>query len=71
MKTRMLSLLTAAALFSGVAAANAAEPVTLSDAQMDSVAAGLLNVNVGTGAGQIGLANVAAVPIGVGVISLL
>ena len=38
MKT--LSLLAAAALFSSVAAANAAEPVALTEAQLDNVTAG-------------------------------
>jgi hypothetical protein len=44
MKT--LSLLTAAALFSGIAVANAAEPVTLSDTQLDNVTAGQADATV-------------------------
>jgi hypothetical protein len=65
------SLLVGGAMLASVGVASAAEPVTLSDAQMDSVAAGLLNVNVGTGAGQIGLGNAAVIPVGVGVVSIL
>lgn len=42
--TRLLSLLAGAALLGGVAVASAAEPVALTDSQMDRVAAGLLNV---------------------------
>ena len=37
---KMFSLLTAAALFSSIAVANAAEPVTLIDTQLDEVTAG-------------------------------
>lgn len=51
MKTSMLSLLAAAALFSGVAVANAAEPVALSNSQLDQVSAGRMgggNYNSGT-----------------------
>ncbi|QLH39495.1 MAG: hypothetical protein HWD60_11815 [Defluviicoccus sp.] len=47
----MLSLLAAAALFSGVAVANAAEPVALSNSQLDQVSAGRMgggNYNSGT-----------------------
>lgn len=37
---KMFSLLTAAALFSSIAVVNAAEPVTLTDTQLDGVVAG-------------------------------
>jgi hypothetical protein len=66
---KLFSALVGLSMLGLVGVASAAEP--LSDAQMDSVAAGALNVNVGTGAGQIGLANIAAVPVGIGVISIL
>jgi hypothetical protein len=69
--TKLLSALVGVSMLGLVGAASAAEPVTLTDTQLDSVAAGALNVNVGTGAGQIGLGNAAVVPIGVGVISIL
>ena len=69
--TKLLSALAGVSMLGLVGAASAAEPVTLTDTQLDSVAAGLLNVNVGTGAGQIGLANVGVAPIGIGVLSLL
>jgi hypothetical protein len=38
---KMFSLLAAAVLFSGAAVANAAEPVALTDTQLDSVTAGV------------------------------
>jgi hypothetical protein len=39
---KMLSLLAAGVLFSGVAVANAAEPVALTDTQLESVTAGVV-----------------------------
>lgn len=41
--SKMLGLLTGAALLASVGLASAAEPVALNDAQMDQVAAGLFN----------------------------
>jgi hypothetical protein len=66
---KLFSALVGLSMLGLVGVASAAEP--LSDAQLDSVVGGLLNVNVGTGAGQIGLVNAAAIPIGVGVVSIL
>ena len=43
---KMLSLLTAAALLSGVAVANAADPVALTDTQLDEIAAGQASVSI-------------------------
>lgn len=42
--SRMLTLLTGAALLGSVGLASAAQPVALNDAQMDQVAAGFLNI---------------------------
>jgi hypothetical protein len=66
---KVLSALVGLSMLGLVGVASAAEPLT--NAQMDSVVAGALNVNVGTGAGQIGLGNVAVTPIGIGVVSIL
>lgn len=40
MMARMLSLFAAVAMFGAVSAANAAEPITLTDNQLDAVSAG-------------------------------
>jgi hypothetical protein len=66
--SKLLSALVGLAMLGSVGAASAAEPMTLSDAQMDSVvAAG--NTSSGVGIGQFGLVNLAIASIiaGIGV----
>ncbi len=49
MKTRLLGLLSATAMIGGLGVAHAAEPLTLTDAQMDQVAAGQVDISILTG----------------------
>ena len=52
---KMFSLLTAAALFSSIAATHAAELVTLTDTQLDNVVAGQASVSLAGSASASGL----------------
>jgi hypothetical protein len=56
---KMFSLLTAAALFSSIAVANAAEPVTLIDTQLDDVTAGQATSSVNGTASAAGFTSAA------------
>lgn len=57
MMARMLSLFAAVAMFGAVSAANAAEPITLTENQLDAVSAGY-NVAISISAAVTDLPNV-------------
>lgn len=56
---KMFSLLTAGALFLGIAGANAAELVTLTDTQLDEIAAGQATVSLTAAATAAGFTSAA------------
>lgn len=66
LKLKLFSAFAGLAMLASVGAASAAEPVMLSDAQMDGVVAGQ---TVNFGIGQFGLVNAAVLAAVIGVVS--